>query len=92
MSYEEEYKLADAKRDIARAEEGKAETVTIRRCIYAACLTFAAFVATIGGCVINKHLLVRDMVRLGADPIKAHCAIYMGEDSEVVCQTTVLAK
>lgn len=92
MSYEEEYKLADAKRDIARAEEGRAETVTIRRCIYAACLTFAVFVATIGGCVINKQRAVRDMVLMGADPIKAHCSIYMGEGSDMVCQTTILAK
>jgi len=53
---------------------------------------FAVLVLTIGGCSAYKSGVVADMVKAGADPIAAHCAIFgdVSSDAEM-CSAAVLA-
>ncbi|MCZ2113910.1 MAG: hypothetical protein LC131_08765 [Anaerolineae bacterium] len=47
---------------------------------------FAVLVLTIGGCSAYRSSLVADMVKAGADPIKAHCAIFgIGSNDAAMC-------
>lgn len=58
-----------------------------------ATVAFVVAVATVGGCTMNKQRVLAQMVEQGADPIKAHCAIYMGDTgNHAMCAIAALPK
>lgn len=53
-------------------------------------LSFCVLVVTIGGCAVNKQRVLAEMVEKGVDPLRAHCAVYLGDaDNNALC--TLLA-
>ena len=50
-------------------------------------ISFAALVMTIGGCTVHQQTKVTELVRAGADPIKARCGVVgvTGSSDAAIC-------
>ena len=57
-----------------------------------AAATLSVFIMTVGGCTVNQHYKIAELVAGGADPIKAQCAIYGVQSNNAAVCGSVAAK
>ena len=58
-----------------------------------ATIAFVVLVATFGSCSVHKQRVVARMVEHGADPIEAHCSMYLGDvENKAICAIVAMPK